>query len=741
MRKRLVVPSVVGRSLFAFFILLHVDRIVSAADFVVTTRERVLELTSQIQATQFLTHATFGATAADVDTLALQMRTIGTVAAANAWIDNQITLPASLQNPLEDAFVETDKQYWSIYNRTGIAPNYVYTLDTTYSNTTLINSTMAMSRTAPRNRAWFHNAIAGTDQLRLKTAWALSQIFSVSNNANNFNEEEYESTININDGNSTLAMPRRSRFQGLTTYYDIFATNAFGNYRDILGKVTYHAIMGDWLSYRGNRRAQGGVFPDENYAREVMQLFTIGLYMLNDDGTQQIVGDIATPTYDADDIREYAEVFTGLGYGYGTYYPTNTTLNPYSPYSAGTSTDPNGSLKFQVPMRMAPSQHDRSNKVLLNGLVLTNPNGANVAFPTSLAGEAQANAEVDAALTGLFNHQSCPPFIVQRLIQRFVKSNPSKAYVSRIVAKFKNNGSGVRGDMLAVVRAILTDPEAWQPIRVQYQRAPINKFIVTTMGSEDSRLQEPVVNYTRFIRFFKHPTTPVEYQIANLGTNTFPGFTTIPALPANVLSHEYRLNSTDGTFDQSPYEAPSVFNFYLAEFRPTGEFQTVPVSSRMPLGVLVAPEFNIVTAVTSNNTNNFFRGLVVNQYRNEGIQTLGTISGSTVTGTSTTNTANVLTLATQSTRTKVNFSFLAEQNLVFGTAGSPTTADIDKLIERLDLYLCGGTLSQGYKTRLRTEIQAEVTRLVPPLSTAEASSIARGAVLSIVTAPSFLVTE
>ncbi len=729
MRKRLVFPSFAARSLYAFVCLFLAGPIANAADFVVTTRESVLELTSKIQATQFLTHATFGATIAEVDALATQMRAIGTVAAANAWIDTQIGLTPSLQSPLEKSFVEGDIPYWAIYNRTGIAPNYVYTA----SNAT-INTTNTMSRTTPRTRAWYHNSIAGQDQLRQKTAWALSQIFSVSNNGVNFNEEEFEAVVT-----GEIPAPTRGRFQGLTGYYDIFVTNAFGNFRNILGKVTYSSIMGDWLSYRGNRRAQGGVFPDENYAREVMQLFTIGLYMLNDDGSQQTDAFGSIPTYDADDIREYAQVFTGLGYGYGTYSPSVTTLNPYSPYSAGTSTDPNGSVKFQVPMRMAPSQHDRSSKELLSGLVLTNPIGANAAFPTSLVGEGQANAEIDAALTGLVNHQSCPPFIVQRLIQRFVKSNPSKSYVGRIVAKFKNNGSGVRGDILAVVRAILTDPEAWQPIRVQYQRAPINKFIVTTMGSEDSRLQEPAVNYTRFIRFFKHPTTPVEYQKAIAGV--FPALTTIPAPVANVIGTEYRLGSTDGTFDQSPYEAPSVFNFYLAEFRPSGELQTLPLSSRIPTGVLVAPEFNIVTAVTSNNTNNFFRGLIVNQYRNEGIQNIGSISGSTVTGTSTTNTANVLTLSTESTRVKVNFDFTAERNLVFGTAGSPTAADFDKLIERLDLYLCGGTLSQGYKNRLRTEMQAEVTRLVPPLTNAEALSIAQGAILAIVTAPSFLVTE
>ncbi len=184
--------------------------------------------------------------------------------------------------------------------------------------------------------------------------------------------------------------------------------------------------------------------------------------MLNDDGTPQTDAQGVIPTYDADDIREYAQVFTGLGYGYGTLQTTSTA---YSPYTGTVSTDPNASLKYSVPMRMAPSQHDRSTKVLLNGLTITNVNGTNVAHT-----EVSANAEIDQALDGLVAHPSCPPFIVNRLIQRFVKSNPSRAYMTRVVNVFKNNGSGVRGDLKAVVKAILLDPEAWQPIRVQYLR-------------------------------------------------------------------------------------------------------------------------------------------------------------------------------------------------------------------------------------------------------------------------------
>ncbi len=161
-----------------------------AADFVVATRDDVLRLTSQIQATQFLTHATFGATQAEIDALATDMRSMGTLAAANQWITNQLSATPSLQSPLEKSMCESDYPFWSLYFRTGIAPNYVYTA----SNAT-IDTTNAMTRAGYRTRAWWHNAIAGSDQLRQKTAWALSQIFSVSNAGVNFNEEELESTV------------------------------------------------------------------------------------------------------------------------------------------------------------------------------------------------------------------------------------------------------------------------------------------------------------------------------------------------------------------------------------------------------------------------------------------------------------------------------------------------------------------------------------------------------------------
>ena len=626
---------------------------VTAADFVVVNRSDVLVLASKLQATQFLTHATFGPTEQAVDALAARMRAIGTIAAASEWIDvqmNETLTPPSRHVERQELMITDDYPTWII------------------QPTAPPNTSNAFHPKRFREYAWWDNVIAGQDQLRQKTAWALAQIFAVNlyGGGGEFNHEAIEAPV-VNG-------PQKSRFLGLSQFYDIFVTNAFGKYRDILGKVTYHPIMGDWLSYRGNRRAQPGFFPDENFAREVMQLFSIGLYVLDDEGVQQTTLGQPTPTYNADDIREYAQVFTGLGYGYGTYAPTDTTANPFSPYTAGSSVDPNAFIKFSVPMRMAPRQHDRSTKNLINNLNLINPIGPNVQYT-----EAGANAEIIAALDGLIAHQSCPPFIARLLIQRMVKSNPSRAYLSRVVAAFKGSGPSTRGNLGNVIRAILLDTEAWQPIRVTYQRSPVNKFIVTTMGTEESRMQEPVLNYTRFMRFFK--ATGI-YEKGNLYSWATPTF----------LKNEFRLSSVYKEFEQSPYEQPSVFNFYHPDFQ-NGALASYFPSTRIPNGFVAAPELKLVNSITCNTTGNFFLDLVVAGERIEYVQTYSEFFE---------NRQNVFTFVNASTRTRVTYDFSAERAL----SASPGT--IDQLIERLDLYLCGGTLNPGYKAILRSALLQEI---------------------------------
>lgn len=683
MRKR---SSSLGRLLTLLCCLWGQWGLVRAADFVVSSRDDVLILASKIQATQFLTHATFGPTQLEVDTLASRMRAIGTIAAAAEWIEaqtNASTTPPSLHVARQEQMIVDDYPTWTI------------------TPAGAINTTHAYYPPRYRQYAWWHNVIAGQDQLRQKTAWALAQIFPVNQYAGNFNDDAYDSTV-VNG-------PQKSRYLGLSHFYDIFVANAFGKFRDILGKVTYHPVMGDWLSYRGNRRAQGGEFPDENFAREVMQLFTIGLYVLDDDGVHQKTLGVSTPTYNANDIREYAQVFTGLGYGYGTYAPTNSSLNPYSPYTGTLSTEPNSFVKYFVPMRMAPSQHDRSSKNLLNSVSIANPNGNNIVHT-----EATANADIAAALDGLVAHQSCPPFIVRRLIQRLVKSNPSRAYTSRVVSEFKGTGASDRGDLKRVIKAILLDPEAWQPIRVQYQRSPINKFIVSTMGTEDSRLQEPILNYIRFTRFFK---AVAAYQKATGGSFDSP----------SLLKNEFRLGSLNYEFEQSPYEMPSVFNFYLADYQ-AGELVNYVPSSRIPNGIVAVPELKLVNAITCNNIGNFFRDRVYSAERIEGVQYKDDES---------TNSDSVKTTILESTRTLVTYDFSAEQALVVNSTS------VERLIERLDLYLCGGTLNSQFKSTLRTAVLQEIANAggVGRISSDEALDIAKGAILGIVSAPSYLVTK
>ena len=716
-----------------------------AADFSAPTREAVLQLTAEIQATQFLTHATFGPTEAEITALAAQIRTKGTIKAASDWIDSQMnntTTPMTLHNPKEASMVDSEIANGALYVRTGtLTSNYTYESTADYNTRvspttplpTVPGRNNAISRTKYRQHAWWDTVVQGDDQLRQKTAWTLYQIFAVSENAVNFNEEEIESTV-------TLGPTNYGRYQGLTNYYDIFVKNAFGKYREVLGRVTYHAIMGDWLSFRGNKKEANGVFPDENYAREVMQLFTIGLYVLNDSGEQEIISGDATPTYDADDIRELAQVFTGLGYGGGQIIPTSTA---YSPYTTGTVLSAqNTVVKFQVAMRMFGGDHDQTEKVLLDptgSRSLTNRQKLPVKATAHT--EATANAEIDSALNGLVNHVSCPPFIAGRFIQRMVKSNPSKGYIQRVVNAFKSGtysvggvvkGSGTRGDLVAVVNAVLLDQEAFQPIVVSYQRGT-SKFIVSTKGSEDSRLQEPVLNYTRFLRFYLSSATPPSYHEAS--GSTYASATT----GVNSLA-QLRFGSRDAEFDQSPYQVPSVFNFYVADFQPSGAIVSAIPTARIPNGVLVAPEFQIVTAITSNTTPNFYRTLITSStdIRSEGGQTLSTNAVPAIINNTSQyeNTADITYVVDRSTRCIATFDYTAEINL--------TTSDtnIDLLVERLDKLLCGGTLNTQYRDTLKTLLKTERARLAGNgLDISDQRALAKAAVLAIVTAPSFLVTE
>ena len=345
-----------------------------------------------------------------------------------------------------------------------------------------------------RRLSWWHNTLTAEDQLRQRVAFALSQIMVVSDNVDEL-----------------IVYPT-----ALSTYYDLLLDNAFGNFRDLLRGVTLHPAMGFYLSHLNNGRSDpaNNIFPDENYAREVMQLFSIGLFELENDGSQTLVGGEPVPTYSNVEIREFAKIFTGLSWG-----GPGAFFGKREPY-------------FDVPMQMFDAAHEPGPKTLLNGQVV--PDG-------------QSGLEdIDAAIDNLFNHPNVGPFIGKLLIQRLTTSNPSPAYVERVANAFNDDGNGVRGDMQAVIRAILLDPEA---------------TAATNPGGTFGKLREPVLRYASMLR--------------QLGATSDDGFLFVAGYFLQELTKQHPLSS------------PSVFNFYLPSHSPAGEIANAG---------LVAPEFEIVTS-------------------------------------------------------------------------------------------------------------------------------------------------
>ncbi len=422
----------------------------------------VAELNS---ASRLASQATFGLNYADIDAMARQ--------GDSAWLDQQFSLAPSLNVPVVDDLVGRldrgelpqvpDNLFWLIQFR---------------------------------RFAWWHTVMTAPDQLRQRVAFALSEIMVVSDNVD-----------------ALIVYPG-----ALSTYNDILLTHAFGNYRDLLREVALSPAMGIYLSHINNRRADpaNNIFPDENFAREVMQLFSIGLFELNVDGTPMLdAGGVPIPTYDNDDIREMAKIFTGLSFT--------------GPGAVFGGAQPN----FREPMTMFDAFHEPGEKRLLNGLVV----------PAGQTGM----QDLDAAIDNLFNHPNVGPFIGKLLIQRLVTSNPSPAYVERIARVFNGDNSGVRGDLGAVVRAILTDQEA----------SNANSDIGF------GKLREPVLREVALYRQFNATSTD--------------GFFANGGFFGQQLTRQH------------PFSSPSVFNFFLPSHTPPGALADAG---------LVAPEFQITTAST-----------------------------------------------------------------------------------------------------------------------------------------------
>lgn len=364
--------------------------------------------------------------------------------------------------------------------------------------------------------AWWQTSITAQDQLRQRVAYALSQIFVISDEVN-----------------ALLLAP-----YGTSNFYDTLLMHAFGNYRDLLLAVTLHPSMGLYLSHLNNAKGDEelGTFPDENYAREVMQLFSIGLFELNPDGSE-VIGDNGQPipSYDNGDIGEFARVFTGLSWGGDNpRFGSNRRV-------------------FNEPMQVFEAFHDAEEKTLLRGEVL----------PAGQSGM----SDIEAAVDNLFWHPNTGPFISKQLIQRLVTSNPSLAYVERASKVFADNGNGERGDMQALIRAVLLDPEA-----------------LAAPGSDVrfGKLREPLLRYTAMLR--------------QLGVSAPDGF----------YANTGRF--VQDRIQQHALSAPSVFNFYLPSHSPVGAISAEG---------LVAPEFQITNSNSVIQISNLIQASVLGNLVND----------------------------------------------------------------------------------------------------------------------------
>jgi hypothetical protein len=274
---------------------------------------------------------------------------------------------------------------------------------------------------------WWQQSITSPDQLRHRVAFALSEIFVISEN------------------NDTLS----GHADALASYYDVLLTNAFGNYRTLLEAVTLHPSMGVYLSMQGNNKGSiiTGIHADENYAREIQQLFSIGLNREWPDGTLILDSqDNLIPTYDQNVVMGFASVFTGWNWYQSNQANGRLPANWY----------PN--QNFTNSMVLVPSHHELGTKLLLDNVMLPQAWG-NQTVP-STTNDAYCAKELESALDVIFNNQNVAPFICRQLIQRLVTSNPSRDYVYRVAQVFNNDGTGVRGNLKAVVQAILLDYEA-----------------------------------------------------------------------------------------------------------------------------------------------------------------------------------------------------------------------------------------------------------------------------------------
>ena len=564
------------------------------------------------EAARFLTQATFGPTQVELG----ELKSIG----YSAWVDRQLNIDPTLQRPVLESQIAAD---------------------------VAVNPRGAGVYLGFRQERWFATAAAAPDQLRQRVAFALSQILVLSD----------VGTLS----NSPIAV---------SEYNDILLRNAFGSYRTLLKDVTYSPMMGQFLTTLRNQKTDwtlvGGVptpgllAPDENYSREIMQLFSVGLIQRNRDFSPVLVGGVAQPTYNQDIITQTAKAFTGLGYSCnGPASFGAITLN-HNCGCTGIACNFSNSAIFTNPQRynvlvgannvLTVLYHPDSYRPMMcyprysdtgrfqtaanNYAVLPAPNNVKLIIsgvtinPSPVAchsGTPAADqlacvnyctAQVDTVVNTLSLHPNVAPFLSRQLIQRLTTSNPSAAYIDRVAAIFENDGTNTRGNLGAVVKAILLDTEA--------RAAPAINF---------GKLREPLLRLTAIWRAFG--VTP-------------------------ATNGAYGVVAPERAFVQRPLGAPSVFNFYGPDFQQAGEIQAAN---------LFSPEFQIFDESTSiSASDELWRRIFV------GYSTAAT--------------------ATTPFTVPAASSYLAPE-IIDGLPGSN-----DRLLDELDTRLMSGQMSASMKSKL-----------------------------------------
>ena len=481
---------------------------------------------------RLLQQATFGPTESEIDAIV--------ASGTDAWIDKQLGLPS--------AYDDSSDKHRTHFQRTVEIAKLVEPSKTWFSDNGIFNETLARKSVKDyQMSAWWENALGhpdnflhGSDQLRQRVAYALSQLLVTSA--------------------EDARLPRRG--ESLAYYNDILAKNAFGNYRTLLGEISRSPTMGVYLSHQGNSKSNKakGIRPDENFARELIQLFTIGLYELNLDGSPNRDGDInsypdpgnnTVASYTQTDVEELAKVMTGWDLKGNAFFgaaPAKPKVGDYA-----------------NPMVFFPQFHEDEieeggdGKVTLLGTSFDLNSGAD-------------GSALDPALDILFNHSNISPYVSLHLIKNLVTSNPSSDYVARVSRVFNNNGRGVKGDLKAVIRAILTDHEA---------------RVASNQSSNFGKLKEPLLAWTQLLRTFG--VTPLD---------GWKSFDREKDLNGNVVrvNGVYNYSKPEDAFGQAPFRSKSVFNFYMPDY--------VPSDTYFSQHRLLAPESQIQTEQAIVDFNN-----------------------------------------------------------------------------------------------------------------------------------------